>query len=205
MMDQIEKKRLIDSGEGENRFAREHKEEEEEEIDEHLWTSPVNSQILVKKICDVLCAKLPKHSDDFQKNAEKYMKDIEEIDRDFREVAEHSENREMIFADKFPLRYFAREYGLKYYAAFPGCSEDTEPDAKTVTFLIDKVKENRVRGIFYLELSSQMMADAICEDTGVKKYPFYSCHNITQEQFESGITYVELMKKNVSALRAALK
>ena len=76
--------------------------------------------------------------------------------------------------------------------------------AKTVAFLIDKVKAKDVHGIFYLELSSQAMADVICDDTGVKKYQFNSCHNITEKQFKEGITYVNLMKENANVLKKAL-
>lgn len=176
----------------------------EDEVDEHIWTSPVYAEMLVQNICDKLCEIMPEKSSVFQKNTEDYVDQLKNVDRQFREIVEQAKHKEMIFADKFPLKYFAEEYGLKYYAAFPGCSGDTEPSAKTVAFLIDKVKDKDVNGVFYLELSSQAMADVICDDTNVKKYQFNSCHNITQKQFDNGVTYLDLMKENVKVLKSSL-
>ena len=120
------------------------------EIDEHIWTSPVYAKVLVKSICDELCRLLPEYKEEFIKNSENYINQISDIDMQFRRIVDKSENREIVFADKFPLKYFANEYGLKYYAAFPGCSGDTEPGAKTVAFLIDKVRAEKVNGKFYI-------------------------------------------------------
>lgn len=189
----------------EDKEMQEGNEHNHEEVDEHIWTSPVYSMILVQDICNKLCEMMPENKEIFQKNAGNYINQLKTIDRQFREIVKKSEHKEIIFADKFPLRYFADAYGLKYYAAFPGCSGDTEPSAKTVAFLIDKVKDKDVNGVFYLELSSQAMADVICDDTNVKKYQFNSCHNITQKQFDSGVTYLDLMRENVKALKAVLK
>lgn len=189
----------------EDKEMQEGNEHNHEGVDEHIWTSPVYSMILVQDICNKLCEMIPEDKEIFQKNAGNYINQLKTIDRQFREIVEKSEHKEIIFADKFPLRYFADAYGLKYYAAFPGCSGDTEPSAKTVAFLIDKVKDKDVNGVFYLELSSQAMADVICDDTNVKKYQFNSCHNITQKQFDSGVTYLDLMRENVKALKAVLK
>lgn len=181
-----------------------YQEHSHEEEDEHIWTSPAYAVTLVSEICDRLCEVMPEKENTFRKNAENYVNQLRDIDQQFKEIAENAEHKEIIFADKFPLKYFANEYGLKYYAAFPGCSGDTEPSAKTVAFLIDKVKRHAVNGVFYLELSSQAMADVICDDTGVKKYQFNSCHNITQKQFDSRVTYIDLMQENVEALRSVL-
>lgn len=180
----------------------EHNHEEEE--DEHIWTSPVYAVTLVQGICDKLCEIMPEKENVFRSNTLNYVNQLENVDNMFREIVDEAEHKEIIFADKFPLKYFAEEYGLKYYAAFPGCSGDTEPSAKTVAFLIDKVKDKDVNGVFYLELSSQTMADVICDDTNVKKYQFNSCHNITQEQFDNGVTYIDLMKENAEVLKSAL-
>lgn len=181
-----------------------HEEEHHHEIDEHIWTSPVFAEVLVENICDTLCEKMPQYKDIFKKNTENYVNQIQDLDNQFRAVVDKADKKEIIFADKFPLKYFALEYGLKYYAAFDGCSGEMEPSAKTVAFLIDKVKAKDVHGIFYLELSSQAMADVICDDTGVEKYQFNSCHNITASQFDEGVTYVSLMQENVEVLKKAL-
>lgn len=185
-------------------FHNEDSEEEHEETDEHIWTSPVNEMIMTEKICDTLSQALPEEKENFKKNAESYIKQLKELDSEIRTVVNNSKIKEIIFADKFPLQYFVKEYGLKYYAAFPGCGSDMEPSAKTIGFLVDKIKEDNIKAVFYLELSSHIVADAIETDTGAKPLQFNSCHNITQKQFDSGVTYVDLMKKNVNNLKIAL-
>lgn len=185
-------------------FHNEDSEEEHEETDEHIWTSPVNEIIMTEKICEKLSKALPEEKENFQKNAENYISQLKELDNEFRTIVENAKTNEIIFADKFPLQYFAKEYGLKYYAAFPGCGSDMEPSAKTIGFLVDKIKEDNIKAVFYLELSSHIVADAIETDTGAKPLQFNSCHNITQKQFDSGVTYVDLMKENVNNLKIAL-
>ena len=185
-------------------FHNEDSEEEHEETDEHIWTSPVNEIIMTEKICETLSKALPEEKENFQKNAESYISQLKELDNEFRTIVENAKTNEIIFADKFPLQYFAKEYGLKYYAAFPGWGSDMEPSAKTIAFLVDKIKEDNIKAVFYLELSSHIVADAIETDTGAKPLQFNSCHNITQKQFDSGVTYVDLMKKNVNNLKIAL-
>lgn len=185
-------------------FHNEDSEEEHKETDEHIWTSPVNEIIMTEKICETLSKALPEEKENFQKNAESYISQLKELDNEFRTIVENAKINEIIFADKFPLQYFAKEYGLKYYAAFPGCGSDMEPSAKTIGFLVDKIKEDNIKAVFYLELSSHIVADAIETDTGAKPLQFNSCHNITQKQFDSGVTYVDLMKENVNNLKIAL-
>ena len=185
-------------------FHNEDSEEEHEETDEHIWTSPVNEIIMTEKICEKLSKALPEEKENFQKNAESYISQLKELDNEFRTIVENAKTNEIIFADKFPLQYFAKEYGLKYYAAFPGCGSDMEPSAKTIGFLVDKIKEDNIKAVFYLELSSHIVSDAIETDTGAKPLQFNSCHNITQKQFDSGVTYVDLMKENVNNLKIAL-
>lgn len=185
-------------------FHNEDSEEGHEETDEHIWTSPVNEIIMTEKICETLSKALPEEKENFQKNAESYISQLKELDNEFRTIVKNAKINEIIFADKFPLQYFAKEYGLKYYAAFPGCGSDMEPSAKTIGFLVDKIKEDNIKAVFYLELSRHIVADAIETDTGAKPLQFNSCHNITQKQFDSGVTYVDLMKENVNNLKIAL-
>lgn len=178
---------------------------DEEEYDEHIWTSPVNAQILVSKICDTLKETDPKNAQFYQTNCDNYISELENLDKSFREVIDDARVKTLIFADKFPLRYFVDEYGLDYYAAFSGCSTDTEPSVDTVKFLIDKVKEDKISTVYYLELSSTKIADTICSSTGAQNNIFYSCHNVTQKQFDDGITYIEMMESNVETLKNGLK
>ena len=103
-------------------------------------------------------------------------------------------------ADRFPFRYFADEFGLKYAAAFSGCSEQTEASAKTISFLINKVKQDKVKKIYKIELSNGKIAETVSKDTGAEVLELHSAHNVTAEDFSKGVTYVDLMKRNLSAL-----
>jgi zinc transport system substrate-binding protein len=102
------------------------------------------------------------------------------------------------------VRYFVEEYGLDYFAAFPGCADDTEPSARTVAFLIDKVRQEGIPAVFYIEFSNEKMADVICEDTGCRKLLFHSCHTVSKAELEGGVSYLQLMWGNVDALKEAL-
>ena len=102
------------------------------------------------------------------------------------------------------MRYFTDEYSLRYYAAFPGCSSEAEPSAKTVKFLIDKVREDRIPVVFTIEFSNKAIAYAIKDETGAEILEFHSCHNVTKEQFASGVSYISLMRQNLENLKEAL-
>ena len=117
---------------------------------------------------------------------------------------EQSENKTLLFGDRFPFLYFVREYGLDYYAAFPGCSSETEPNAATIAFLIDKGREEKIPVVLKEKMSNDNIASAIAEETGSKVCSLYACHNIPAEDFENGETYVSLMNKNLVVLKEAL-
>lgn len=182
----------------------EHEDEEEGEYDEHIWTAPTNAVKITKALGEAFEKADPKYKSVYQENAESYMEQLRELDQAFWDVVDHAKRKTLIFGDRFPLRYFVEEYGLTYYAAFPGCASDTEPSAKTVAFLIDKVKAEEIPVVFHTELSNQQMADTICEDTAAVKREFHACHNITKEQFEQGLGYLDFMWNNVEVLKEAL-
>lgn len=191
--------------EGMQEEEHEHEADQEEiEYDEHVWTSPKNAIQIVEAIKKEVIAEDPAHQSVYEANCQKYVEELTALDEAFLEVVNQGKRKEVIFADRFPLRYFVEAYGLKYYAAFPGCSTDTEPSASTVAFLIDKVKEDKIPVVFHIELSNEKMADTICEATGAKKLLFNACHNISKTDFERGVTYLEMMKKNVEVLKEAL-
>lgn len=176
----------------------------ETELDEHVWTSPLNAVKIARRICDALCEADKDSSREYIVNFEVYKTKLLDLDIRFRTTVLQAERSTLVFADRFPMRYFALEYGLNYYAAFPGCASETEPSAKTVAFLIDHVREEDIPAVLYMEFSNEKMADIICEDTGCKKLPFYSAHSVTAEQFEAGVTYLELMEINLDSLKEAL-
>ena len=129
---------------------------------------------------------------------------ILELDAQYRQIAENAARKTIVFGDRFPIRYFAEEYGLDYFAAFAGCSSEAEPSASTLAFLIDKVKEEEIPVVFTIEFSNGNIARAICESTGAEQRRFETCHNVTKEQMDSGATYVSLMTGNLESVREAL-
>ncbi len=177
---------------------------EAEEIDEHIWTSPVNAIKIVSKIADILSMADKDNSEYYQENAREYINRLKEIDNEFREIVNSSGKKHLLFADRFPLRYFVDEYGLDYNAAFAGCSSETEPSADIIAFLTDKAINENIHVILKVELTSPKVADAIAETTGAKVMTFNTCHNVTKEQFDNGVTYYSLMKENAEVLKAAL-
>ena len=186
-----------------------HEDETEEEhsvheIDEHVWTSPVNASAIVDKIKELLVQADPENRQIYEENAEAYEAELAELDAEFRDVVDNAGRRLAVFGDRFPFRYFADEYGLDYYAAFPGCASDTEPSAATMAFLINKVKEEEIPAVLKMELSNENIANAIAEATGTEVRTFYSCHNLTAEEFEDGETYLSMMQKNVETLKEVL-
>ena len=182
----------------------EHGEEEGPEYDEHVWTSPSNAILICREITDLLCRADPEHADEYGENCSRYIAELESLRDAFRAVVDQASGHTLIFADRFPVRYFVEEYGLDYFAAFPGCADDVEPSAKTVAFLIDRVREENIPAVFYIELSNEKMADVICEDTGCKKLLFHSCQTISADEFARGEDYLSLMNANVEALKEAL-
>ncbi len=178
--------------------------EMEIEYDEHVWTSPVNAMKLVEAIRDGLCAADPERKALYQENAESYLAELHRIDEAFKEVNEDRKRNMIVLGDKFPFRYLAETYDLEYRAAFSGCSSDMEPSARTIAYLIDKVEEEQIPVVYYLELSSKRVAEIIGEETGARPLLLHSCHNVTRAQFDSGITYAELMRQNVENLRKGI-
>lgn len=182
----------------------EHLGDGHEAYDEHIWTSPMNAGRMVYFIRDKLAALDPANEKTYTANADAYVADIMALDAAFRNVVESAARREFIFGDRFPFLYFAREYGLTYYAAFPGCSSETEPSAQTVTFLIDKILEDSLSAVYRIELSTGNIAKTLAAETGAEILTFHSFQNVTMEEFEAGETYVSVMWKNVEALERGL-
>jgi zinc transport system substrate-binding protein len=178
--------------------------EEGPEMDEHVWTAPANAIEIVKKLNASISKLDGAHAEEYQKNADAYMKELSDLDQSFRDVIDHADRKEIIVGDRFPFLYFIKEYGLTYYAAFPGCAKDTEADPKTIAFLINKVKADQIPVIFHIELSNQQMSRSIAEATGAKERQLNSIHNVTQKDFDAGVTYVDLMRQNVKTLKEAL-
>jgi zinc transport system substrate-binding protein len=179
--------------------------EEQAEYDEHVWTSPRNAKLIVQRISDQLCAADPGHAATYQRNTQAYLELLDGLDEGFQEVVDHASRHTLVFGDRFPFRYFVDAYGLDYYAAFPGCSPETEASAATIAFLIDRVREEGIPVVLHIELANTQIAQAIADATGARVMTLHSCHNISLTDFNADQTYISLVTANLDVLREALR
>ncbi len=189
---------------GEGEVCDEPDHHHEAEYDEHVWTSPENAGLIVGAIAEALCQLDTEGEAYYNEREAAYLRELEDLTAELHSVRERAVRDTIIVGDRFPFRYLVEFMDLQYYAAFPGCAEETEPSAKTVAFLIDKIRQEEIPVVFYQEFSSHMMAETIAADTGADALLLHSCHNVTKKEFESGVTYLELMRQNMEALERAL-
>ncbi len=178
--------------------------DEHEEYDEHVWASPANAVKIVNAICGRLSELDPLHSDIYMQNCREYTDRLLLISSKTEEIIANSKRKLIVFGDRFPLRYYVEEFGLDYYAAFPGCAEDTETNPQIIIELIDIVKDNDIPVIFKTELSNGNIAETISEATGAKVRTFYTCHNVSRDDYENQTGYIDMMNSNMELLMEAL-
>ncbi|MBD5113429.1 MAG: zinc ABC transporter substrate-binding protein [Ruminococcaceae bacterium] len=199
MMDSVEALHEEDVQNGES-----HVEHDDEEYDEHIWTSPKNAALIVESVKSAAVQLNPEKSAFYEQRARDYVQQINNLGKRFSELLK-GEERHFVFGDRFPLLYFFREYDLNYYAAFPGCGSETEPSAQVVAFLAEKLKEpDTVDAVFHIELSNRKLADNLANENGLPTAEFHTCHNITADDFAAGESYVSLMERNYEMLKNAL-
>ena len=190
--------------EGMQEEQHEHESETETEYDEHVWLSVRNAEKLCKVITENLCKADSSHENIYRENLENYSKKLEKLDSDFEKLSENSENHTLIFADRFPFRYFTDDYNFDYYSAFSGCSADTQASFETVKFLADKIDETGAESVFVIESSDCSIAEAVIENTKNKNQEIFTLDSM-QSAPESGEDYISIMKKNYETLKDALE
>lgn len=201
---------------GDRLFEEEHIEGMEEELhehgedieyDEHIWLSLKNAIVICKEIRDGLVSLDGANEKAYQNNYSQYIGRLEELDREYKNVIDNSSYDTLLFADRFPFIYMVKDYGLKYYAAFVGCSAETEASFETVTFLADKLDEMKLPGMLIVEGSKSELAKTINESTSDKNYSIYtldSMQNVTMDNVKEGKTYIDTMKSNLEILKKVL-
>lgn len=175
-----------------------------EDFDEHVWTSPKRVLPMIAALTNALSELDPQHADLFRSNSEKYSTELQNLDQALTDTVSSAKRKTIVIGDRFPFRYLAYDYGLQYYAAFPGCSTETEPSAANIAYLSDKVREEQIPYVLYLEFSSGKVADAIARAGHAKTAMIHSAHNITKQDFENHASYLEIMYKNIDVLKEAL-
>ena len=172
--------------------------------DEHIWTSPKNAVLMVNAICNALLDIDADNADIYKSNADKYNQELMILDDEIRDIVTSSKRKNIVFGDRFPFRYLAEEYGLEYRAPFTGCSSQSDASPKTIAYLINYIKDNNIPYLYYIELSNEKIANTLIEQTGVSKLKLHSAQNVSKKEFDSGITYISIMKDNLESLKKGL-
>ena len=181
--------------------------EEEAEYDEHVWLSLRNAAKFVPVIADALAKKDSAHADAFKANADAYVKQLNDLDAQYTEAVDKAQFKTLLFGDRFPFRYMTEDYGLDYYAAFIGCSAESEASFETIMFLANKVDELELPAIMQIETSDGSIAETIKQNTRKKDQDILtldSMQNVTKEKIDEGEKYLSIMEGNLDILKEAL-
>ncbi|MBO4693483.1 MAG: zinc ABC transporter substrate-binding protein [Clostridia bacterium] len=182
-------------------------EEKEAEYDEHIWLSLKNASLLCLKINDELCKIDKSGAEGYKTNAINYTQKLGNIDKQYELAVSNSSSKTLVFGDRFPFRYLADDYGLDYFAAFAGCSAESEASFETVVFLANKIDELGLNSIIKIEGSDGKLANTIKENTKSKNAQILtldSMQSVTLKQVDSGVTYTGICEKNLDVLKIAL-
>ena len=185
-----------------------HEGEEEEELDEHVWLSLRNAQLLTSAICDALCAVDSSNAVSYRSNLSAYNAKLARLDAEYAAVTRNASNKTLVFCDRFPFRYLVDDYGLDYFAAFVGCSAETEASFETVAFLAAKVDELSLKNVVVIEKSDHKIARTVIGNSKDKSRGVLvldSLQSTTGRDAKSGVTYLSVMKSNLDVLKNALK
>ncbi len=182
-------------------------EQEEKEYDEHIWLSLKNAAFFCEKISEILGNIDSAHAADYRSHAKAYQEKLTALDQRYAETVQASPSKTLLFGDRFPFRYLTDDYGLTYYAAFSGCSAETEASFETIVFLAGKVDELELKTILTTESTDGSVARTVKENTKTKDQAILaldSMQSVTSEQMKNGTTYLSVMEKNADVLRQAL-
>lgn len=210
LVEGMEKKDHDDDKNHEHHHEHKHKHDEKEEIeyDEHIWLSLKNARILCQAIDAALEKADASHADVYKKNAEAYLSKLTELDGKYRQTVDAAPHKTLIFGDRFPFRYLTDDYGLKYYAAFLGCSAETEASFETIAFLTGKINELKPAAVLVLENKSHQIAETMVRNSaapGTEILVMDSMQGTTEQAAANGASYLDVMEKNLSVLKTALR
>ena len=173
---------------------------EDAEYDEHVWTSPKNAESIVSAISKALCERDPENKNGYEERTRQYLEKLSALDEEFKAFSKKAAGRHFVVGDRFPFKYLADEYSLDFYAAFPGCSAQSDANPTTIAFLSEKVRNEKIPVIYKVDLSTGSVARSIADITGARVETLWSCHVISADDFKNGETYLSLMQRNLSAL-----
>lgn len=174
------------------------------EEDEHIWLSVKNAIKITDALCESICEADSANAEKYRTNAQKYVAELNALDGEYKSVIGSSARKTVLFADRFPFRYLTEDYGLTYFAAFAGCSSESEASFETMAFLIDKTKELNLPVILTIDGSDGSLAETVSESTGAKTAVLDSCQSVSSADIANGTSYINIMKNNLDVLREAL-
>ena len=190
----------------------EEEEEEEEgpevEYDEHVWLSVKNAELFVDEIEGAMENVDPANSSAYKNNADAYIAKLDELDAKYASAVSEANVKTILFGDRFPFRYMVDDYGLSYYAAFVGCSTETQASFKTITFLAEKVDENSLKSVLTIEGTDHSIAETIIQNTDSKDQKILTINSmqaVTADDLKNGATYLSIMESNLEVLKEALQ
>lgn len=181
--------------------------EDTPEYDEHIWLSLRNAKTLCTAIAEKLSSLDPDHAADYAANAQRYIAKLTDLDTRYQQTVDASKQKTILFGDRFPFRYLSDDYGLTYYAAFAGCSAETEASFETIVFLAKKVDEQNLSSVLTIEGANHKIAETIIQNTKDKNQTVLSLNSmqsITSQDAKSGVTYLSVMESNLGVLKRAL-
>lgn len=204
----VKEEELVEGMEGEEEAEEEESEEEGPEYDEHVWLSLRNASVLVDHIASSLASIDKTNADIYRSNATAYQEKLDALDGEYRDAVSSANVATILFGDRFPFRYLADDYGITYYAAFVGCSAETEASFETIVFLANKVDDLALHSILTIEGTNHRIAETIRDNTKSKDQEILtmdSMQSTTSQDVASGTTYLSIMEKNLDVLKEALK
>lgn len=177
---------------------------DDDELDPHYWTSPKNAIKMVNTITNALVEKDPENAEFYKENAKNYIKQLEEVDKELHNVVDNAKIKKVVVADRFPFRYLFADLGLEYRALFSACSVESTASAGQIKKMVDYVKTNKIPVVYRIEMGKGEMAETVAKDSGAKVKLLHSIHTVTKDEFDKGVTYIDLMKQNIEALKEGL-
>ncbi|MCL2772338.1 MAG: zinc ABC transporter substrate-binding protein [Oscillospiraceae bacterium] len=172
--------------------------------DPHIWLDPTLCERMVDNIVAGLCERDSTNADFYKSNAEDYKNLLEKYDSDMSDVVKNAKRDTLVFGGRFAYMYFLNHFGLKYETAYDSCSSTAEPSVEKIASVIDYIKLNNTPCIYYEELSDPKVATSISEATGAECLLFSTAHNITKDQYDSGVTFLDIMYANLENVKKGL-
>ena len=184
--------------------AHHHEHEHMHGYDPHVWLNPGFADIMIDNITKAICDKDPDNKDFYQNNAQEYKQKLKQVNVQTRQVVDNAKRKTIVFGGRFAHLYFIKYYGLDYISAFDSCSAESEPSVQKLVSIIDFIKQNNIPCVYYEELSEPKVATSIAEQTHIKTLKFNTAHNVSKEQLENGITFLDILKENLENLKVGL-